>query len=167
VLLFLHLPLTSTGFRHGPRSWTLMALMLLHYGASILATCRCRQDIQEPLHEVLSADLYTRMAFCCCCCFVLLHFCCSVCSFSSSYKYPLAFLCYSPSSLMRCRKNVERYSWEACYRCASELATRSKGRNMLDETVWSNCIGCFFHCLPLVLLLSQTCSSANSDGHVE
>ncbi|KEQ73792.1 hypothetical protein M436DRAFT_45754 [Aureobasidium namibiae CBS 147.97] len=32
VLLFLFPPFASTEFRHGPCSWTLMALMLLHHG---------------------------------------------------------------------------------------------------------------------------------------
>jgi hypothetical protein len=35
-----------------------------------------------------------------------------------------------------------------------------KGRKMLDEQEWSNCIGCF----PLSFSF-QTCSSANSDEH--
>jgi hypothetical protein len=72
-----------------------MNLVLGHHGSqtvalwgSILATHRRHQDIQwTSTLKVLFADFYTRMASCGC--FVLLHFCCSVCS--SSYKYQLAF----------------------------------------------------------------------------
>lgn len=30
-----------------------------------------------------------------------------------------------------------------------------KGRKMLDEKEWSNCIGCFFYCSTLVFVLSR------------
>lgn len=55
---------------------------------------------------------------------------------------------------MRCWEHVERYPRVALLVCMGN-GNEIKGRKMLDEKEWSNCIGCFFYCSTLVFVLSR------------
>jgi hypothetical protein len=129
---------------------------------NILATCRRRQDTPIDLYYRRSHLLISTHGwlFAAVCSFTFLLLCLFFFLFlqvSTSFFYATA-----PRRLCAAGECVERYSWEVCCWCAWETANEIKGRKMLDEQEWSNCIGCFSPCR---FLFSRLVVVQNSDEH--